>query len=89
MGKITEKDANSLKKSGILSKAALEEMQSKGLVSKKRGSVKKFFKTANGSNVQYMHYWRGIGDATPSKKMSEFLEKVNKLHNEYSTKTIK
>ena len=87
MGKITSKDADKLKKSGILSEAALNEMQSKGLVSKGRKSIKRFFKTAEGSNVQYMHYWRGIGKAQPSKRMSEFLEKVDKLHSEYSTTT--
>ena len=86
MGKITSKDADKLKKSGILSEAALNEMQNKGLVSKGRTSIKRFFKTADGSNVQYMHYWRGIGGSTPSKRMSEFLEKVDTLHNEYSTK---
>ena len=87
MGKITGKDADKLKKSGILSKAALEEMQKKGLVSKSRTSNKKFFKTAEGNNVQYMHYWRGIGDSSPSKRMAEFLEKVNTLHSEYATTT--
>ena len=85
MGKITSKDADKLKKSGILSEAALNEMQNKGLVSKGRKSVKRFFKTAEGNNVQFMHYWRGIGDSTPSKRMSEFLDKVVKLHGEYST----
>ena len=85
MGKITTKDADSLKKSGILSEAALKEMQDKGLVSKNKSSVKKFFKTSDGTNVQFMHYWRGIGDSTPSKRMSEFLDKIVKLHSEYST----
>ena len=43
MGKITSKDADKLKKSGILSEAALNEMQNKGLVSKGRKHVKRFF----------------------------------------------
>ena len=85
MGKITNKDADALQKSGILSEAALKEMQEKGLVSKTRKSIKRFFKTASGNNVQYMHYWRGIGKSIPSKKMNEFLEKIEILHSEYST----
>ena len=85
MGKITEKDANKLKKSGILSDAALKEMQNKGLVSKKRGAPKRYFKTSNGTNVQFMHYWRGINGANPSKKMEEFVNKVNELHKKYTT----
>ena len=87
MGKITTKDADSLKKSGILSEAALKEMQDKGLVSKNKSSVKKFFKTSDGTNVQFMHYWRGIGNAKPGKKMREFIEKLKPLHDEYATTT--
>ncbi len=43
MGKITSKDADKLKKSGILSEAALNEMQNKGLVSKGLDSNHSFF----------------------------------------------
>ena len=85
MGKIKMEDLEKLRKSGKLSKAALDEMDNKGMVSKGRSHVKRFFKTAEGRNVQFMHYWRGIGDSTPSKKMSEFLDKIVKLHSEYST----
>ena len=85
MGKIKMEDLEKLRKSGKLSKAALNEMDNKGMVSKGRSNVKRCFKTADGRNVQFMHYWRGIGDSTPSKKMSEFLDKIVKLHSEYST----
>ena len=51
MGKLSAKDADKLKKSGILSKKALDEMETKGLVSKGRTSVKRFIKTSEGKFV--------------------------------------
>ena len=85
MGKITSKDADKLRKSGILSKDALNEMQNKGLVSKGRTAVKKFFKTADGKIVEPRLYFRGGKDTTPSKKMVSFIEEYDKLIDKYTT----
>ena len=86
MGKIKAEDLDMLKKHGRLSEAALNEMNSKGMVSKPRKSIKRFFTTSDGRKVQFMHYWRGIGDSKPSKKMTEFVDKIIPLHNEYANK---
>jgi len=85
MGKITVKDADELRKSGILSKDALNEMQDKGLVSKKKSAVKKFFKTADGKLVEPRLYFRGGKDTTPSKRMESFMEEYNLLIDKYTT----
>ena len=85
MGKITVKDAVALQDSGILSEAAVTEMQDKGLVSKGRTAVKKFFKTADGKIVEPRLYFRGGKDTTPSKKMVSFMEEYDKLINKYTT----
>ena len=58
MGKITVKDAEALKTSGILSEAAVTEMQDKGLVSKERTTVRRFMKTSDGKWVEQMLNFR-------------------------------
>ncbi|MAC52335.1 MAG: hypothetical protein CME31_07300 [Gimesia sp.] len=85
MGKITVKDAESLEKSGILSKTALEEMQNKGLVSKNKTTVRRFIKTADGKWVEPQLYFRGSKDTTKSKRMESFITDYNKLVEKYTT----
>ena len=85
MGKITVKDAESLEKSGILSKTALEEMQNKGLVSKNKTTVRRFIKTADGKWVKPQLYFRGSKDTTKSKRMESFITDYNKLVEKYTT----
>ena len=85
MGKLSAKDADKLKKSGILSKKALDEMENKGLVSKGRTSVKRFIKTSEGKFVIPCLYFRGAKNTTPSKKMESFLADYEKLVEKYTT----
>ena len=85
MGKITVKDAEALKTSGILSDAAVTEMQDKGLVSKERTSVRRFLKTSDGKWVEPMLYFRGSKDTTKSKKMESFITEYNTLMEKYTT----
>ncbi len=85
MGKITVKDAEALKTSGILSEAAVTEMQDKGLVSKERTTVRRFFKTSEGKWVEPMLYFRGGKDTTKSKKMESFITEYNNLLEKYTT----
>jgi|ETNmetMinimDraft_33_1059910.scaffolds.fasta_scaffold55683_3 hypothetical protein len=85
MGKITVKDAESLEKSGILSKTALEEMQNKGLVSKNKTTVRRFIKTADGKWVEPQLYFRGSKNTTKSKRMESFITDYNKLVEKYTT----
>ena len=85
MGKITVKDAEALQDSGILSEAAVTEMQGKGLVSKDRTTVRRFIKTADGKWVEPMLYFRGSKDTTKSKRMVSFLTEYNSLLEKYTT----
>jgi hypothetical protein len=85
MGKITVKDAVALQDSGILSEAAVTEMQDKGLVSKERATVRRFMKTSDGKWVEPMLYFRGSKDTTKSKRMESFITEYNNLLEKYTT----
>jgi len=85
MGKLSAKDAEALKESGILSKKALAEMEKTGHVSKNNTKVKKFFKTAEGKFVSPMLYFRGSKNTTPSKTMETFVSDYEKLVDKYAT----
>ena len=85
MGKITVKDAEALRISGILSDAAVNEMQDKRLVSKERTTVRRFIKTSEGKWVEPMLYFRGSKDTTKSKKMESFITEYNNLLEKYTT----
>ena len=85
MGKITVKDAEALQTSGILSEAAVTEMQDKGLVSKERTTVRRFMKTSDGKWVEPMLYFRGSKDTTKSKRMDSFVTEYNNLLEKYTT----
>ena len=85
MGKITVKDAEILQESGILSKAAINEMHEKGLVSKKRdNAIRRFIKTADGKWVEPMLYFRGSKDTTKSRNMKSFIDEYNTLLKKYT-----
>ena len=85
MGKITVKDAGALVTSGVLSKAAVAEMEDKGLVSKERTTVRRFMKTSDGKWVEPMLYFRGSKDTTKSKNMKSFINEYNTLLEKYTT----
>jgi len=85
MGKITVKDAKALEDSGVLSKAALSEMQGQGLVSKERTTVRRFMKTADNVYVEPTLYFRGGKNTTKSKKMESFITEFNTLLEKYTT----
>ncbi len=85
MGKISAKDRDELIKSGVLSKKALAEMESKNLVAKNKATTKRFMKTADGRYVEPQLYFRGAKGAKPSKKMEEFTAAYTKLKEKYTT----
>ena len=85
MGKITVKDAEALRTSGILSEAAVTEMQDKGLVSKERTTVRRFFKTSEGKWVEVMLYFRGGKDTTLSKNQKLLLSDWATIVEKYTT----
>ena len=85
MGKITVKDAEDLQKSGLLSEAAVNEMQNKGYVSKDRNIIRWFIKTADGKWVEPRLYFRGASKTTKSKRMESFITEYNGLLEKYTT----
>jgi len=84
MGKITAKDAEALKKSGILSTKSLTEMERKGMVSKTR-VTKRYIKTADGKWVEPSFYFRGGKSTKLSKRQVELVNKINNLVESYTT----
>tara|TARA_B100001142_G_scaffold319850_1_gene363905 strand:- start:332 stop:607 length:276 start_codon:yes stop_codon:yes gene_type:complete len=88
MAKLTIAEAESLHKEGVLSDAALKEMQDKGLVSTRTRNEKRVMKTSEGTHVTPQFYFQGLEGKPYSKKMTELKSKVQSLVNEYTT-TIK
>ena len=85
MGKITVKDAQALKTSGVLSEAAITEMEDKGLVSKERKSTRRFMKPGDGKWVEVMLYFRGGKDTTLSKNQKLLLSDWSTIVEKYTT----
>lgn len=84
MSKITVKDAEELRNKGVLSKTALEAMEKKGFVSKKRENTRRFVKTADGKWVEPMMYFRGGKNTKPSNEMTQFQTEYNTLLEKYT-----
>ena len=78
-------DIEKLKKAGVLSKKSSDELEKTGGISKKRTSIKRFLKTADGKWVTPTLYYRGGKNTRPSKKQTELTTKINKLIETYTT----
>ena len=60
-------------------------MKEKNLVAKNRTTIKRFMKTADGTWVSPMLYFRGGKNTKQSKKQNELVGKFNKLIEQYTT----
>ena len=87
MGKITVKDAEALRTSGVLSDAAVAELQKVGIVSKDRTTIRFTFKTPENKLVEPCLYFRNAKGTTKSKKMQSFITEYNSLLEKYATTT--
>ena len=88
MGKITKKNIDELRDSGVLSKTAITEMENSEVVSKgRRTTIKRFMKTADGKMVTPFMYFRGGQNAKPSKRMEMFTVEYNALVDKYTKPT--
>ena len=85
MGKITVKDAEALRTSGILTDATVSELQKVGVVSKDRTTIKFTFKTPENKLVEPCLYFRNAKGTTKSKKMQSFITEYNSLLEKYAT----
>tara|TARA_R100000458_G_scaffold48584_1_gene47709 strand:+ start:821 stop:1090 length:270 start_codon:yes stop_codon:yes gene_type:complete len=79
MGKLTVKEAEALQKEGVLSKASVQEMQDKGLVSSRQRNSRRYMKTASGGYVTPQLYFQGLNGHKYSKQMTELRNKFNEL----------
>jgi|TARA_R100000049_G_C1938838_1_gene82783 hypothetical protein len=84
MGKLNEQQVDKLEDSGRISKEEANNAKKQGL-SKRKVAISKYMKTADGKWVQPMLYFRGSQGADQSKRMNEFVNKFNKLVEEYGT----
>ena len=85
MGKLTTKEAEQLKKEGLLTDEAFNEMQEAGLVGRRSRNERRVMKSKAGSWVTPQLYFRGLSkDGEYSTKMTEFRTKFNKLVQEYT-----
>jgi len=87
MGKITVKDAEALRTSGILTDATVSELQKVGIVSKDRTTIRFTFKTPENKLVEPCLYFRNAKGTTKSKKMQSFITEYNSLLEKYATTT--
>ena len=87
MGKITVKDAEALRTSGILTDATVSELQKVGIVSKDRTTIRLTFKTPENKLVEPCLYFRNAKGTTKSKKMQSFVTEYNSLLEKYATTT--
>ena len=87
MGKITVKDAEALRTSGILTDATVSELQKVGIVSKDRTTIRFTFKTPENKLVEPCLYFRNAKGTTKSKKMHSFITEYNTLLEKYATTT--
>jgi len=77
-------DIEKLKKAGVLTKKSADELEKSGGISKKRTSIRRVLKTADGKWVTPTLYYRGGKNAKPSKKQTELTNKINTLITKYT-----
>ena len=72
-------DIEELKKAGVLSAKSTKELEKTGGISKKRSSMTRVLKTADGKWVTPTLYYRGGKGTRPSKKQDNLTNQVNSL----------
>ena len=77
-------DIEKLRKAGVLTKKSAAELEKNGGVSKKRTSITRVLKTADGRWVVPTLYYRGGKNTKPSKKQTELTDKINTLKTKYT-----
>ena len=77
-------DIEKLKKAGVLTKKSAAELEKNGGISKKRTSITRVLKTADGRWVVPTLYYRGGKNTKPSKKQTELTDKINTLITKYT-----
>ena len=85
MGKLSIKEADDLRKAGVIDEEALNEMRSQGLVGTKRRGSRRFLKNKNGTKIYPTLYFSGLGKGTEYEKdMLEIKDKFQELIEPYT-----
>jgi len=85
MGTLSVTQAESLIKKGILKKDTVENLQTEGVVSKRRRNTRRFVKTKQGNFVSPQVYFQGLNGDDYSGDMDKIKNECAKVISKYTT----
>ena len=85
MGSLSVNQAESLIKKGILKKDTVENLQTEGVVSKRRRNTRRFVKTKQGNLVSPQIYFQGLNGDDYSGDMDTIKSECAKVISKYTT----
>ena len=85
MGTLSVNQAESLIKKGILKKDTVENLQTEGVVSKRRRNTRRFVKTKQGNFVSPQIYFQGLNGDDYSGDMNTIKNECVKVISKYTT----
>lgn len=84
MGKLTVKQANELKDSGVITQETLTTLQKNGIVSTRTKKAERYIQSDKGNWVIPVVYFRGLNGGGYSSEMTELKGKINELIDTYT-----
>ena len=84
MGKLTVKQANELKDSGVITQETLTTLQKNGIVSTRTKKAERYIQSDKGNWVIPVVYFRGLNGGGYSAEMTELKGKLNELIDTYT-----
>jgi len=84
MGKLTVKQANELKDSGVITQETLTTLQKNGIVSTRTKKAERYIQSDKGNWVIPVVYFRGLNGGGYSAEMTELKGKINELIDTYT-----
>lgn len=85
MGTLSVNQAESLIKKGILKKDTVENLQTEGVISKRRRNTRRFIKTKQGNFVSPQIYFQGLNGDDYSSDMDKIKNECAKVISKYTT----
>lgn len=89
MGKLTQNQADELKKAGLLTPKVVKGLKDNNALSEGRQSTKRYMKTGDGAWISPQFYFEGVSKHKYSKKMTELKTAVTDVINKYTTEQKK
>ena len=84
MGKLTVKQANELKDSGVITQETLTTLQKNGIVSTRTKKAERYIQSDKGNWVIPVVYFRGLNGGGYLAGMTELKGKLNELIDTYT-----